>query len=217
MNRRGTFVTFEGPEGSGKSTHASRLAERLRGLGREVVEAREPGGTPTGEAIRHILQHDRVGEQLTPEAETLLFAASRAQLVREVILPALARGASVVCDRFADSTAAYQGYGRALGVDAILAINTFAVDGAVPDLTILLDLDVARGFERMEARNRERRSGRDRIEREALAFHERMRAGYLELARREPRRFCVLNADRPTDVVADDVWTVVASRLEGAP
>ena len=216
MEARGLFITFEGPEGGGKSTHAGRLAERLRGAGLDVVQAREPGGTPTGEAIRHILQHDPAGEHLTAETETLLFAASRAQLVRELILPALRRGACVVCDRFADSTAAYQGYGRGIDVEAILAINAFAVDGAVPDLTILLDIEVAEGFRRLEQRNRERRTGRDRIEREAMEFHERMRRGYLALAAREPGRFRVVSAGRAVAAVAADVWTIVEERLEKA-
>ncbi|MBI3986873.1 MAG: dTMP kinase, partial [Lentisphaerae bacterium] len=177
--RRGLFITLEGPEGCGKSTQAPLLVARLRGTGYEVVCVREPGGTATGEAIRHILQHHESGEAVCPEAELLLFLASRAQLVRQVIRPALNRGACVVCDRFADSTTAYQGYGRGLDVEQAIALNEFAVQGVMPDLTVLLDVDIGTGFRRLEKRNRERKVRRDRIERAARTFHERVRRGYL--------------------------------------
>jgi len=136
---KGLFITFEGPEGSGKSTHVARLAKRLKKSGYEVLMTREPGGTIAGEAIREVLQYDRRGEQVSPETETLLFIASRAQLVRTIIMPALKRGVCVICDRFADSTIAYQGYGRGLDVSSLVKLNDFAINGAVPDLTILLD------------------------------------------------------------------------------
>lgn len=206
---RGKFITFEGPEGSGKTTHAGHLVERLKAGGRDIVYAREPGGTPTGEAIRKILQYDQAGEPICRETEVLLFAASRAQLVRHVILPALERGADVVCDRFADSTTAYQGYGRGFPIDQMLAINQFAIDGAEPDLTILLDLDVGAGFDRLARRHRETSSTWDRIEREEKAFHESVRKGYLELARRWPGRFRVIDASRGVEAVDEDVWRVV--------
>lgn len=209
MRRRGLFVTFEGPEGSGKSTQASLLAERLAGEGWEVVRAREPGGTPTGEAIRGILQHDHSGEPIHPEAEVLLFAASRAQLVRQVILPALERGAAVVCDRFADSTTAYQGFGRGFGVEKMIEINAFAIDGAEPDVTFLLDLDVAAGFTRLEGRHEATGSGPDRFEQEERAFHDRVRCGYLELAKRFPDRFRVLDAAEAPDAIAAHIWEAV--------
>ena len=205
MTTRGKFITFEGPEGGGKTTHARRLVERLQAAGEKVVYTREPGGTPTGEAIRDILQHDKAGEAPCSETEVLLFAASRAQLVRNVIVPALERGEWVVCDRFADSTTAYQGYGRGFSVEQMIAINEFAIDGAQPDLTILLDLPVSDGFARLQQRG----GAKDRIEREALEFHERVRAGYLELARRWPERFRIVDPRRAPDVVAEDIWNLV--------
>ena len=205
MTIRGKFITFEGPEGGGKTTHARRLVERLQAAGKKVVYTREPGGTPTGEAIRDILQHDKAGEAPCSEAEVLLFAASRAQLVRHVIVPALERGEWVVCDRFADSTTAYQGYGRGFSVEQMIAINEFAIDGAHPDLTILLDLPVSDGFARLHQRG----GAKDRIEREAVEFHERVRAGYLELAKRWPARFCIVDPRRPMDVVAEEIWSLV--------
>ena len=208
MRRRGRLITFEGLEGGGKSTQIARLAERLRESGREILVTREPGGTAAGEIIREILQHDRVAEPISPEAEALLFAASRAHLVRQVILPALRGGTWVLCDRFADSTTAYQGFGRGLPMPAIVAVNALAVGPATPDLTILLDIDVGAGL----ARLRRRRGGprrRDRIEREARRFHEKVRQGYLALAARNPDRFRVIATDRPAREVQADVWRVV--------
>ncbi len=206
---RGVFITFEGPEGSGKSTQARRLADGLRGMGYEVLVTREPGGTPTGEAIRDILQHDASGEPIAPECEVLLFTASRAQLVRRVILPALERGAIVLCDRFADSTVCYQGYGRGFDVERMIDINAFAIGDAVPDLTLLLDIDVRRGFQRIEERNAAANTGRDRFEREEIGFHEKVRQGYLALAARWPERYRVVDTDREQDVVAAEVWELV--------
>ena len=210
MTTRGKFITFEGPEGGGKTTHARRLVEKLQATGCQVLYTREPGGTPTGEAIRGILQHDHAGEPICPETEVLLFAASRAQLVRRVILPALERGEWVVCDRFADSTTAYQGYGRGFPVEQMIAINEFAIKGAQPDLTILLDLPISDGFARLHQRGGEK----DRIEREALEFHERVRAGYLELARRWPARFRIVDPRKEPDVVAEEIWKLV-QRVSG--
>ena len=157
MQPKGRFITLEGPEGSGKSTHAQRLAERLRRQGHAVLCTREPGGTRTGEIIRNVLQHDQAGEAICPAAETLLFAASRAQLVQHVILPALRQGQWVISDRFADSTTAYQGYGRGFDLAAIGAINAFAIDGAEPDLTFLLDVNVALGRDRRGGARRQLR------------------------------------------------------------
>lgn len=207
--RAGRFITFEGPEGGGKTTQAKRLLARLRDDGREVLYTREPGGTPTGEAIRDILQHDKAGEPICDQAEVFLFAASRAQLVRNVILPALERGIIVVCDRFADSTTAYQGYGRGFPVDQMLAINAFAIDGAEPDVTLLLDVPVSLGFERISGRQRELFEESDRIEREARAFHERVRNGYLDLAQRWPGRFRRVDAAAEPDEVARSIWEIV--------
>ena len=206
---KGFFISFEGPEGSGKSTHAARLAERLRREGREVVQTREPGGTPTGEAIRHLLQHDAASAGLAPTTELLLFAASRAQLVADVIRPALARGACVVCDRFADSTTAYQGYGRGLDRAQILKLNALAVGDTMPDITILLDVDVPEALRRLRERNVKQRRSDDRFEREAAAFHERVRRGYLNLARRWPQRFRVVDSSGTIETVDAAVWQAV--------
>lgn len=212
---KGLFVTFEGSEGSGKSTQAGRLVAQLQSSGYEVIRTREPGGTPTGELIRGIVQHDKAGDPIAPAAEPLLFAASRAQLVRTVIAPALERGDCVVCDRFADSTTAYQGYGRGFDVEMMIQISALAIGQTVPHITFLLDLDVGLGFERLGRRNRERATAYDRFEREERSFHERVRAGYLALAHRWPARFTVLDASCAEDVVADQVWQVVRSRLDG--
>ena len=209
MMRVGKFITFEGPEGGGKSTHIKRLAERLKSLGHEVLLTREPGGTPTGEAIRGILQHEHTGEMVCPEAELLLFEASRAQLVRTVIMPALKRGVWVLCDRFADSTTAYQGYGRGFDIETILLLNSQAIGECIPDLTILMDIDVRAGRERLEQRNMAMNTTSDRIEREATDFHERVRAGFLALAQRWPDRIKVVNVKREPDVVAAEVWKLV--------
>lgn len=206
---RGKFITFEGPEGGGKTTQAKRLLQRLREAGYEVVYTREPGGTELGEAIRGILQHDKIAEPLCAESEVFLFEASRAQLVRRVILPALAEGKIVVCDRFADSTTAYQGYGRGFGAETMITINDFAVGAAVPDLTLLLDVDVGAGFERLALRQKELFEQPDRIEREERAFHERIRDGYRELAKRYPGRYRVIDAAREQHLVEADVWRTV--------
>ena len=210
---KGRFITFEGPEGSGKSTQVRRLASRLRQHGREVLVTREPGGTPTCEAIRGILQHDKTGEAIGPAAELLLFEASRAQLVAQVIAPALLQGAWVVCDRFADSTTAYQGYGRGFELLTVQQLNGVAVQGCVPDLTILLDVPVESGFERLKGRPATGKAGHDRIERESRDFHERVRAGYLQLAKRWPERIRMIDGLRAEDVIAEDIWKVVAHAL----
>lgn len=209
MSQTGKFITFEGPEGGGKSTHIKRLAEHLKSCGHEVLMTREPGGTPTGEAIRGILQHDHAGEPICPEAELLLFEASRAQLVHTVILPALQKGIWVLCDRFADSTTAYQGYGRGFELDTILMLNQHAIGECVPDLTLLMDIEVRAGRERLSQRNRAQNTTSDRIEREALEFHERVRKGFLELAQRWPERIKVVNVMREPDVVAAEIWELV--------
>ncbi len=210
---RGKFITFEGPEGGGKTTQAKKLLARMTSEGHDVLYTREPGGTPTGEVIRDILQHDKSGESLCDQTEVLLFAASRAQLVRKVIIPALEKGVHVICDRFADSTTVYQGYGRGFDIEQMISINNFAIAGAVPDLTLLLDVTIETGFDRIASRQRELFQKSDRIESEAREFHEKVRAGYLELAKRYPERFRTLNASRDPLEVEADVWKLVQSIL----
>ena len=206
---KGRLITFEGPEGAGKSTQAAMLIARLEARGIEIIYTREPGGTKLGEAIRGVLQYNAAGEAPCPESEVLLFEASRAQLVRQVILPALERGAWVVCDRFFDSTTAYQGFGRGFPVELMETINRFAVGEAVPDMTILLNVNVSLGMQRCAKRQAGQAMKYDRIESEALEFHERVRQGYLELARRYPERFRQVDAMRHAEPIADDVWRLV--------
>lgn len=206
---RGRFITLEGPEGAGKSTQAAMLISKLESRGLEVVYTREPGGTRLGEAIRGILQFDAAGESPCPESEVLLFEASRAQLVRGLILPALERGAWVVCDRFADSTTAYQGFGRGFPVEMMETLNQFAIGPAVPDMTLLFDINVSLGLQRCAKRQHGKPAPLDRIESETLEFHERVRQGYLELARRYPSRFRKIDAMRDVAAVAADVWAAV--------
>ena len=206
---KGRLITFEGPEGAGKSTQAAMLIARLEQHGLEVMYTREPGGTKLGEAIRGVLQYNAAGEAPCPESEVLLFEASRAQLVRQVIRPALERGAWVVCDRFADSTTAYQGFGRGFSVELMETINRFAIGAAVPDMTILLDVNVSLGMQRCAKRQIGKKGPADRIEGEALEFHEKVRQGYLELARRFPKRFRKVDAMRHAEPIAEDVWKLV--------
>lgn len=212
----GIFITLEGPEGSGKSTQTALLAERLHASGIDVVQVREPGGTSTGELIRGILQHDTAGEPLFAETEALLFAASRAQLVRAVILPALEKGQWILCDRFADSTTAYQGYGRGFHVEEMLQINGFAIGNAVPDITFLLDLDIHEGFARVTKRNAENNTQHDRIELEARSFHERVRQGYLALAARWPERFVTVPASGALADIHETLWQQLRQRCPSA-
>jgi len=209
MTITGKFITFEGPEGGGKSTHIKRLAERLKEMGIKVLLTREPGGTPTGETIRGILQHEQSGEVICPEAELLLFEASRAQLVQTVISPALKKGVWVLCDRFIDSTTAYQGYGRGFDLEIINSLNQCAVGVCIPDLTIIMDVDMNTSRERLQQRNKVMNTKSDRIEREAGDFHERVYRGFHELAKRWPERIRVVNAMREPDAVAADIWTLV--------
>ena len=209
----GKLVTFEGPEGGGKSTHARRLAEELRARGITVLTTREPGGTPTGEIIRDLLQNDLAKEPLCDAAEALLFCASRAQLCRNVLGPALARGEWIVLDRFTDSTLAYQGYGRGFDVAALRRMNDFATGSVRPALTLLLDLPAEEGLARALARS----GGKDRIEGAPLDFHRRLREGYLELARLEPERFAVIDATAPVEDVSAAVLRAVDERLGPLP
>lgn len=191
----GRFITFEGGEGSGKSTQLTRLLGHLRALGVEPAVTRDPGGTAIGNQIRQLLLDGR-NTRMADLAELLLYEASRAQLVDEVIRPALAAGRIVLCDRFTDSTVAYQGYGRGVELALIERLNALATGGLRPDLTVLLDLDPATGLHRVSQRLGDAPAGRDRLEREALAFHERVRAGYRALAAAEPDRILLVDAAR---------------------
>jgi len=205
----GLFVTLEGGEGAGKSSQALALSERLQASGLPVVRTREPGGTALGERVRDIvLDVAGRGAPLEPLTEALLFAGARAQLVAEVIAPALARGDAVVCDRFADSTVAYQGYGRGVDLDAIAKLNEVATAGVRPDLTVLLDLPVAEGLARTDGEQA------DRFEREHSEFHERVRDGYRRLAEREPERWLVVDASEPVEAVTDAIWARLAPLLD---
>ncbi len=205
---RGLFVTFEGGEGAGKSTQIEAVAEQARIAGIEVVTCREPGGTVLGERLRQSLFGLDAAPQ--PLAELFVFGAARAQLVGEVIRPALARRALVLCDRYIDSTVAYQHYGRGLTLDDVAAINNAATGGLLPALTVLLDLSPDAGRARGED------GGSDYLEREDLAFHERVREGYLAMAEAEPERWLLLDALRPREELTHEVWGRIAGLL-GVP
>lgn len=204
---RGAFLTVEGPDGSGKGTQIERLAEALDRWGWEVVRSREPGGTPIGEKIREILL-DRENTAMADETEALLYAASRAQHVREKIRPAVADGKVLLSDRYLDSSAAYQGGGRRLGIDRVLGINAPAVDGTLPDITVYLEIDHRKAMERRRAASRP-----DRLEMEAESFHARVEDGYHELIARNPERFIVVDAGRTRDEVSAEIAEKVLGRL----
>jgi len=205
----GFLLTFEGSEGCGKSTQIQRLCARLESAGREVLLLREPGGTVVGELIRHLLQHEKEAAGMTPETELLLFAASRTQLVREKIQPALARGAVVILDRFLDSTTVYQGIARGLPMESVRAITDFAVGAMRPHLTLVLDLPCEIGQERIRTTGREL----DRMESQPLAFFEKVRQGYLALAAQEPERIAVIDASLTIEQVEAQITTLVEGRL----
>jgi dTMP kinase len=207
--RRGLFITLEGPEGSGKSTHARRLYESFKELV-PLVLTREPGGTPVGEAIRGLLLDER-HRGMQAETEMLLFAASRAQFVAEVVRPNLEAGRCVLSDRFVDASLAYQGYGRGLPIEVVRRVNQVAIGDLRPDLTLLIDIEVAVGLARARgAHGKDAPRGRgDRLEQEELAFHARVRAGFLELAREEASRFVVIDGSRPRD----DVHAALAAEV----
>jgi dTMP kinase len=215
MTRAGIFISFEGSEGCGKTTQIERLSRALREAGRNVLVTREPGGTPVGEQIRHVLQHSKDSEGMTSESELLLFAASRAQLVREVVQPALTAGTDVISDRFLDSTTVYQGVARRLAAEDVRRINAFAVGDCLPDLTFVLDLEATEARARVFGPGAD--SEPDRIEREPLEFYERVRAGYLELAATEPTRFRVIDGSRDRDTIATQIFQHVREALDGIP
>jgi dTMP kinase len=203
------FITFEGPEGSGKTTQIQRLAAWLREQGQTVLATREPGGTAIGDRVRAILL-DSDHREMQPQTEILLFSAARAQIVGQIIRPHLARGGVVLCDRFADSTLAYQGYGRQLDLATLRLITEFATGGLQPDLTFCLDLPVDVGLQRKAAGAGEEWN---RMEQETLAFHGRVRRGYLTLAQAEPARWRVLDATQPVQALQAAMRAEVAARL----
>jgi len=222
-SQRGLFITFEGGEGSGKSTQVQLLKARLEAASRRVVQMREPGATPMGEELRQLLL---TSTNIAPRTEMLLFEAARAELVQKLIKPALSGGIDVICDRFIDSTTAYQGYGLGIEMDIITHLNTHVIDGCLPDLTVLLDIDPEVGLARASEEaagdaieghwqkglafedevpdasgsGGKRQGGRDK------AFHRRVRRGYLELAKAEPQRFLVLDATLPRDELSQAIW-----------
>lgn len=204
----GMFITFEGPEGSGKSSQIRLLYDYLLAQGVAVRLTREPGGTPIGDEIRACV-HNVQNTAMCPEAELLLYSASRAQLVGEVIRPSLASGQVVLCDRFYDSTLAYQGYGRALDLTALRQITHFATGGLKPDLTLLLDIDVEVGLARRTGGGVEM----NRLDLETIAFHQRVRQGYHQLAAQEPARWVIIDANRSPAAVQTDLRAIVVDRL----
>jgi dTMP kinase len=204
------FITLEGIEGSGKSSHARNLAAALRDAGRVVVETREPGGTSAGAALRALLLGSET--PLTGLAELFLYCADRTQHLSQVVRPALAAGRIVICDRFSDSTIAYQGYGRGLDLDVVRALDAHARGGLVPTLTFLLDCPVGVGLGRAQARAQ----GTDRFERETIAFHERIRQGFLAIAADEPERVVVIDSTRDATAVGAELLAATRARLEAA-
>jgi dTMP kinase len=202
------FITFEGSEGSGKSTQVQRLAARLKRSGVPYLVTREPGGTPIGETIRELLQFASHNSGMTPEAELLLFEASRSQLVREVIKPALERGLSVIADRFFDSTTVYQGAARKLDLEIVEGLNVFAVGDCVPNITFICDVDAATAEARMQKPRRP-----DRMEQEPAEFYEGVRKAYRELAARDPNRVVLIDASRGVDEVENEIWKVLRDRF----
>lgn len=203
MSKKGFFITLEGPEGSGKSTQSKLLANVLIGKGFEVVVTAEPGGDPVAQEIRTILLHSK--DAIVPEAELLLYLASRAQHVQHIVRPALESGAIVISDRYADSSFAYQGYARGIDLDALRRLNDFATGGLVPDLTLLLDIPVEFGLERQQDKNR--------FEAESVEFHQKVRNGFHELAKMEPERWVIIDAQGTVDSVLDKILRAVEERL----
>jgi dTMP kinase len=208
----GKLISFEGSEGSGKSTQLIRLAAHLQKLNREVITVREPGGTEIGEQIRNIIVHNSRGDEMCPETELLLFTAARAQLVREIIAPALIAGKIVLSDRFLDSSTVYQGIGRNLALDPVNQINRFAVGNVMPDLTIVIDVPSEVGLARIRQRATDLP---DRMERENLNFYKKVREGYLVLAKGLPERFVVVDGTLNESALEKKIWAAIAGRVAG--
>ena len=202
------FITLEGPEGSGKSTQIRRLAKRLEAMGYPVMTTREPGGTSIGDQIRHVLVRME-NKELHPRTEILLFLAARAQLVEQLIKPALQDGKIILCDRYGDSTLAYQGYGHGLDLEQLRQMLDFATDHLKPDLTILMDLDVKTGLMRKKAEDEW-----NRLDAYEVLFHERVRQGYLELANEEPERWRIVDASQGIDAVQEDLFQIILDALK---
>lgn len=209
---RGVFITFEGGEGAGKSTQIDRLAKKLSAKKYDVVVTREPGGSPGAEAVRHVLLSG-AAEPFGPEMEALLFAAARSDHVEQLIRPAIARGAIVLCDRFMDSSRVYQGVTGGLDAGFMAALESVAVNGTVPDLTLILDIDPAEGLARAAARRGEHAVA-DRFEKETLAVHQRRREAFLAIARAEPERCVVIDAAAPSEIVENAITAAVFMALE---
>lgn len=213
---RGVFITFEGIDGSGKTTQIRLLAERLRGAGREFVEAVEPGGTEIGRQIRRVLL-DASNQEITPTVELLLYFASRAQNVEEVIRPALTEGKIVLCDRFTDSTTVYQGVARGLGEQIVDDLHRVACGGLKPELTIYLEIDLDTSLTRARARNRTlagESAVETRMDEQSSEFYRRVRDGYRMLAAREPERWLVIDGNRDAEAVANEIWEAVRGRID---
>jgi len=210
MASQGLFITFEGMDGSGKTTQMHRLAARLRGAGRTVLETAEPGGTPIGTKIRRILL-DSANQELSPSAELLLYFASRAQNVDEWIAPALQRGDVVLADRFTDSSLVYQGYGRGLGAENVLALDRIACRGLKPTVTILVDIDAETSLARAHARNAAEPHFETRMDEQSVEFHQRVYEAYHALAEREPGRLRVVDGRASFDEIERAVWDVVGA------
>ncbi len=208
---KGIFITFEGGEGCGKSSHIKGLAQYFEGLGRECVITREPGGTALSEKIRDILLHAKEGSDMSPKTEILLFAAARAQHVEQLIKPALAQGKVVISDRFYDSTTAYQGVARKLGPYAVKWLNSFAAEGATPDLTILLDLPPCEGLARASTRDGE---ASDRMGSQALEFYEAVRGAFLQIAKDDPERVKVVDSSGTKEETFEKIISAVEEKLD---
>jgi dTMP kinase len=208
--KNGFLISFEGSEGAGKTTQISLLSCRLEKAGYEVVVTREPGGTPIGEDIRHLLQHSDSNAAMFSETELLLFAASRAQLVREVIIPNINKGIVVLCDRFLDSTTVYQGVAREMADDPVQMINRFAVGDIIPDLTVVIDVPAKVGLTRVKHRVSDMP---DRMERENIEFYESVRDGYIVLAKSLPERFLVFDGTKSRENIESEIWDAVKDRF----
>jgi len=209
---RGLFITFEGPEGSGKSTQLRMLGKKLRGQNFTVLETAEPGGTPIGLQIRRVLL-DTKNQDLCPTAELLLMFAARAQNIDQAILPALAAGQLVLCDRFTDSTLVYQGVARGLGAEVVYELDRIACRGLVPDLTLAIDIDVEAGLARAHHRNERTQDVETRLDEQSLEFHRKVREAYLQLAEDEPKRVKLIDGSREAAEVAQAVWSAVQPLL----